>query len=213
MTQNSKTPLPDSIKAFTPGEPPVNSTSEPSTQLPLSLSQLEAPVIVADPATTISHSPTSFNATIPPAANTSSSSSNSAKKRTKLTETEKEVRLREKQAKEQEKAKQKAKKEEDKIRREDEKAKKDEERRVKDAEKERKRQEKEEQTRLKEEEKRKKEEEKDKKHKVRPNFLNVGFIFNNLVVPIASQCFLCSTESHKRWVDCIVTPGEPIASQ
>ena len=206
-------PLPDSIEASTPGGPPVISTSEPSMQLPLSPSQLGAPAIVADPATTISHSPASFNATIPPAANTSSSTSNSAMKRTKLTETEKEVKLREKQVKEQEKAKQKAKKEEDKIRRGGEKAKKDEERRVKDAEKERKRQEKEEQTRLKEEEKRKKEEEKEKKHKVRPSFLNVGFIFNNMVVSTASQCFLCSTESHKRWVDCIITPGEPIACQ
>ncbi|KAL8855675.1 MAG: hypothetical protein Q9178_007686 [Gyalolechia marmorata] len=157
--------LPDSIKASTPGGHPVTSTSEPSTQLPLSPSQFGAPVTVADPATTISHSPTLFNATIPPAANTSSFSSTSAKKRTKLTETEKEDKLREKQAKEHEKAKQKAKKEEDKIRREDEKAKKDEERRVKDAEKEKKRQEKEEQTRLKAEEKRKKEEEKEKKHK------------------------------------------------
>ncbi|KAL8863971.1 MAG: hypothetical protein Q9198_010193 [Flavoplaca austrocitrina] len=93
---------------------------------------------------------------------TTSTSVNPMKKRTKLSESEKEARRQEKEAKEQEKAKQKAKKEEEKIRKDEEKAKKDEERRAKDAEKEKKRREKEEQTRLKEDEKRKLEEKKQK---------------------------------------------------
>ncbi|KAL9598625.1 MAG: hypothetical protein Q9219_004370 [cf. Caloplaca sp. 3 TL-2023] len=99
-----------------------------------------------------------------------------AKKRPKLTSSEKEARRLEKEAREREKVEQKAKKEEERIRkeqekkeetirREQEKAKKEEERLVKQAEKDKKRQEKEEQSKLKEEEKRKKEQEKDKKNK------------------------------------------------
>ncbi|KAL8636423.1 MAG: hypothetical protein Q9228_006180 [Teloschistes exilis] len=76
---------------------------------------------------------------------------NPAKKRAKLTESEKEAKRQEKEAKEKDKAEQKAKK--------------DEEKRAKDAEKEKKRLEKEEQVRAKETEKKRKEEEKDKKQK------------------------------------------------
>lgn len=84
---------------------------------------------------------------------------NPAKKRAKLTESEKEAKRQEKEAKEKDKAEQKAKKDE-------EKAKKEEEKRVKDAEKEKKRLEKEEQAKVKEAEKKRKEEEKGKKQKV-----------------------------------------------
>ncbi|KAI4147704.1 MAG: hypothetical protein L6R39_003028 [Caloplaca ligustica] len=101
---------------------------------------------------------------------------NAAKKRPKLTASEKEAKRLEKEAKEKEKeakekgkAEQKAKKEEeklrkekekeeDRIRKEQEKARKDEDKRAKDAEKEKKRLEK-------DEEKRKKEEEQNKKQK------------------------------------------------
>ncbi|KAI4237538.1 MAG: hypothetical protein LQ349_001756 [Xanthoria aureola] len=159
-----ETPLPDSVKPTTLLEAPVMSTLESSTQTSLMPSQPVASVTLSDAANPILHPATPFTATNAPAA-TTASSLNSAKKRTKLTESEKAVKRQEKEAKELEKANQKAKKEEEKIRKEEEKAKKDEERRAKDAEKERKRQEKEQQTRLKEEEKRKKEEDKEKKHK------------------------------------------------
>ncbi|KAL8658485.1 MAG: hypothetical protein Q9202_007548 [Teloschistes flavicans] len=91
--------------------------------------------------------------------------SNPAKKRAKLTESEKETKRQEKEAKEKDKAEQKAKKNEEKRRKEEDKAKREEEKRVKDAEKEKKRLEKEEQAKVKEAEKKRKEEEKDKKQK------------------------------------------------
>lgn len=81
-----------------------------------------------------------------------SNTPNPAKKRAKLTGSEKEAKRQEKEAKEKDKAEQKAKK--------------DEEKRAKDAEKEKKRLEKEEQVKAKEAEKKRKEEEKDKKQKV-----------------------------------------------
>ncbi|KAL9577949.1 MAG: hypothetical protein Q9212_006035 [Teloschistes hypoglaucus] len=87
-----------------------------------------------------------------------SNPSNPAKKRAKLTESEKEAKRQEKEAKEKDKAEQKAKKDEEKV-------KKEEEKRVKDAEKEKKRLEKEEQAKVKETEKKRREEEKDKKQK------------------------------------------------
>ncbi|KAI4244583.1 MAG: hypothetical protein L6R42_010421 [Xanthoria sp. 1 TBL-2021] len=206
-----ETPLPDSVKATTPLEAPVKSTLESSTKMPLMPSQPVASVTVPDSANPLSHPATPFNATNAPAATTTPL--NPAKKRTKLTESEKEVKRLEKEAKELEKANQKAKKEEEKIRKEEEKAKKDEERRAKDAEKEKKRQEKEEQARVKEEEKRKKEDEKEKKHKVGLALPGVGFMANDRLVSNASQRFLCSPEFNERWIDYINTPGEPIACQ
>ncbi|KAL8648408.1 MAG: hypothetical protein Q9226_006005, partial [Calogaya cf. arnoldii] len=159
-----ETPLTDSVNATPPSEAPMGATFEPSTQMPHLPSQPAAPVTVPDSADSISNLATPTNATTT-AAITTASSLNSAKKRTKLTESEKEVKRQEKEAKELERAKQKVKKEEERIRKEEERAKKDEERRAKDAEREKKRQEKEEQARLKEEERRKKEEENQKKDK------------------------------------------------
>ncbi|KAL8898370.1 MAG: hypothetical protein Q9192_002124 [Flavoplaca navasiana] len=160
-----ETPLQDAVMVSAPLEAPVISTSDSGIPLPSIPSQTTDPVTVPNPvspiiqaATTASkttNSPHALGATI-------STSTNPMKKRTKLSESEKEAKRQEKEAKEEEKAKQKAKKEEEKIRKDEEKAKKDEERRVKDAEKEKKRREKEEQTRLKEDEKRKLEEKKQK---------------------------------------------------
>ncbi|KAL8847915.1 MAG: hypothetical protein Q9221_007046 [Calogaya cf. arnoldii] len=174
-----ETPLTESVNATTPPIAPVGATIEPSTQMPLSPSQPAVPVTVPDSVNSISNLATPTNATTTPATTTAPSLS-SAKKRTKLTESEKEVKRQEKEAKELEKTKQKAKKEEEKIRKEEERAKKDEERRAKDAEREKKRHEREEQTRLKEEEKRKKEEENQKKDKSQMR-LNAFFAPPNLV--------------------------------
>lgn len=207
-----KTPLPDSVKPTTLLEAPAMSTLESNTQTSLMPSQPVASVTLSDAANPILHPATPFTATNAPAA-TTASSLNSAKKRTKLTESEKAVKRQEKEAKELEKANQKAKKEEEKIRKEEGKAKKDEERRAKDAEKERKRQEKEQQTRLKEEEKRKKEEDKEKKHKVDLALPHLTFMANDRVVSNASQRFLCSSKFNERWIDGIIAPGEPVTCQ
>ncbi|KAL8796588.1 MAG: hypothetical protein Q9182_007333 [Xanthomendoza sp. 2 TL-2023] len=143
-------------------------TSDPYMPMPqpVTLSQTTSPAILSNPAETLvhsSHAHTTDTPVIP------STSLNPAKKRTKLSEAEKQAKRLEKEAKEEDKARQKAKKEEDRIRKEEERAKKDEERRAKDAEKERKRQEKEEQVKLKEDERRKKDEEREKKAKMRLN--------------------------------------------
>lgn len=124
---------------------------------------------------------------------------NPAKKRAKLTESEKETKRQEKEAKEKDKAEQKAKKNEEKRRKEEDKAKREEEKRVKDAEKEKKRLEKEEQAKVKEAEKKRKEEEKDKKQKVYCHSIDSqaqGTVLNSPTVTITSQClFCCSTLS------------------
>ncbi|KAL8685237.1 MAG: hypothetical protein Q9224_005900 [Gallowayella concinna] len=156
--------LPDKVESSALEGPQTATRSDPYMQIPQhpTLSQTTAPAIMPNTAGSSVHSP---NTQITNTPVVSSTSSNSAKKRTKLSEAEKQAKCLEKETKEQDKARQKAKKEEDRIRKEEERAKKDEERRARDANKERKRQEKEEQTKLKDDEKRKKDEERDKKAK------------------------------------------------
>ncbi|KAL8727511.1 MAG: hypothetical protein Q9181_005683 [Wetmoreana brouardii] len=141
-----------------------------------------------DPGTPNSQTTPMVNAANPQAM-AASDALNPPKKRTKLTDSEKEAKRLEKEIKERDKAQQKAKKEEDKRRKEEERAKKDEEKRAKDAEKEKKRLEKEEQVKLKEAEKKRKEEEKDKKSKsqLRLNaFFAASSLSNNESAP--SSC-------------------------
>ncbi|KAL9626929.1 MAG: hypothetical protein Q9204_006932 [Flavoplaca sp. TL-2023a] len=199
-----ETPPQDAVMVSAPSEARVISTSDSDILLPSVPSQTTDPVTAPDPASPIMQAATTAskitNSPLAPGA-TTSASINPMKKRTKLSESEREAKRQEKEAKEQEKANLKAKKEEEKIRKDGEKAKKDEERRVRDAEKEKKRREKEEQTRLKEDEKRKLEEKKQKVCHGLPNFSN------------ASQCLLPNPESPKRWIDCVIATWYTIACQ
>ncbi|KAL9023296.1 MAG: hypothetical protein Q9180_008292, partial [Flavoplaca navasiana] len=224
-----ETSLQDAVMVSTPTETPVISESDSGIPLPFIHSQTTDPVTVPNPvspiiqaATTASKttsSPHALGATI-------STSTNPMKKRTKLSESEKEAKRQEREAKEEEKAKQKAKKEEEKIRKDEVKAKKDEERRVKDAEKEKKRREKEEQTRLKEDEKRKLEEKK-QKSQMRlnaffpiPNLPNDGSaasLPHGTPSPANSRrssiVSLQGADTPARERSASVTPGKPMASE
>ena len=208
-----ETPLQDAIVVSPPSEAPVISTSDSGILLPSVPGQTTDPVTTPNPASPIMQAATTAskttNSPLAPGG-TTSTSINPLKKRTKLSESEKETKRQEREAKEQEKAKQKAKKEEEKVRKDGEKAKKDEERRVRDAEKEKKRREKEEQTRLKEDEKRKLEE---KKQKVCHGLANCRFEANGWIVSNASQCLLPNPESRKRWIDCVIATWYTLACQ
>ncbi|KAL8685110.1 MAG: hypothetical protein Q9218_007972 [Villophora microphyllina] len=147
--QGVRTAMSDSMQASACGQPSTQCTDSGVDMADVHISSVTA-------------SPNPLAATV-------TNTTNPPKKRTKMTESEKEAKRLEKEAKDKEKAEQKAKRDEDKRRKDEEKAKKEEEKqeekRVKDAEKEKKRLEKEEQVKFKEAERKRKEEEKEKKQK------------------------------------------------